>query len=464
MSRNSITFRLSLFFAITSTLVLLVVGTVIGHLVDEHFKKLDFNELASKLELTRHILSAVRDNAGLNELPRRLDDALIGHGELSVAVFASNGKSLFSTPGANFPPSLLDARGKVDPARPITPTDWTRGERHFRGISAQARAGLPDLPPFTVAVALGMERHTEFMSAFHKTLWTSVAIGALLTSLLGWFAARRGLAPVHAITSIAKAISAERLDERLPLDAVPVELADLANSFNDMLSRLDDSFRRLSDFSADLAHELRTPVSNLVTQTQVALSKARSADEYREILYSNLEEYDRITRMISDMLFIAKTDNGLIVPQCEPIDLAAEIDGLIEFYQALAEEKSVVLARAGDGQISGEKLMLRRAVSNLLSNAIRHTPKRGNIVVSVESANPRMVRIAVENTGDDIPSEHLPRLFDRFYRSDPSRQRNSDGAGLGLAIAKSIVDAHGGKLAVSSNNGLTRFTITLPVT
>ena len=463
MWRKSITSRLALFFATTSTLVLLAVSSAIGYLVDEHFEKLDADELTAKMVLMRQILAAAHDKAGLDELPRRLSDALVSNGDLSGVVIASDGTLVFSTAGAYFPLELLNDRGASETLRPFKPVEWARGERRFRGISALARAGIVDLSPFTVAIALDMLRHTDFMSNFHKMLWTSVALGILLTSLLGWFVARRELAPVRAIAAIAKGISAEHLQERLPVDAVPIELVDLAKSFNGMLGRLDDSFRRLSDFSSDLAHELRTPVSNLTTQTQVALSRSRSADEYREILYSDLEEYDRLTRMISDMLFIAKADNGLIVPRHEQIVLAGEIDGLIDFYHALAEERGVVLSRIGEGQICGEKLMFRRALSNLLSNAIRHTPKGGKIVVSVMAADPQAIAVTVENTGEDIPAEHLPRLFDRFYRVEPSRQRNSEGAGLGLAIAKSIVDAHRGRLQVSSANGLTRFAIIVPV-
>jgi two-component system heavy metal sensor histidine kinase CusS len=166
--------------------------------------------------------------------------------------------------------------------------------------------------------------------------------------------------------------------------------------------------------------------------------------------------------MISDMLFIAKADNRLIAPHREQVSLGAEIDDLIDFYHALAEHKGVTIARAGDGRISGDRLMLRRAISNLLSNAMRHVPDGGSIVISVDPERSGGARITVENTGEDVPPEHLPRLFDRFYRADSSRLRNGDGAGLGLAIAKSIVAAHGGELAVSSANGLTRFTITLP--
>lgn len=459
MWRNSITFRLVLFFVLTSTLIQCALSAVMGYRVAAHFRELDSLSLAHMAALAQQTVSAVRDKAGLDELPRRLGAALIGYPRASVAVIAPDGDILFSTPESAFPPDLIDARRAIDST---TPVDWARAGSYFRGYSTRASTGIADLPPFTVAVALDIGEHAHFMSTFREVLWYSVAVGILLTGLLGWFVARRGLAPVRAIAGAAKAISVKRLRVRLPLGEVPTELQDLARSFNDMLARLDDSFQRLSEYSADLAHELRTPISSLTTQTQVALTRARTADEYREILYSNLEEYERLTRMISDMLFIAKADNRLIAPRRELVSLGAEIDDLIDFYQALAEDKGVSIARSGDGRISGDRLMLRRAIGNLLSNAMRHVPDGGRIVISVDPQGAGGARIAVENSGEDIPPEHLPRLFDRFYRVDSSRLRNGDGAGLGLAIAKSIVDAHGGELAVSSANGLTRFVITLP--
>ena len=248
----------------------------------------------------------------------------------------------------------------------------------------------------------------------------------------------------------------------MPVEAIPRELADLADTLNGMLSRLEESFQRLSDFSSDLAHELRTPVSNLLTQTQVTLSKARSADDYRDILASNAEEFERLSRTISDMLFLAKADNNQIIPNQEPIDLAEEIGDLLEYYDVLAEEKAIALSLSGGGQIVGDRLMLRRAVSNLLSNALRHTPNEGKVTVRVEKNSEGRILVSVENTGGDIPAEHLPRLFDRFYRVNSSRLRTTENSGLGLAITQSIVFAHGGDVGVNSEGGKTRFTLSLP--
>jgi len=464
MWHKSITLRLTLLFVATSATILVALGTVIGQAVEVHFEEQDLAEINSKLEIARHTISKVRSPADMDAVPQHLEDALIGHHGLSVAVFAPGNRPVFTTPGADFLKELIAARSKESGENRSKPLVWESGERAYRGIVMSVPSSVVAASPFTVAVALDISHHREFMTAFRKTLWIFVAFGILLTGFLGWFAARRGLAPVRNIARVAKGISATRLGDRLPQESVPAELADLATSFNDMLDRLEDSFRRLSDFSSDLAHELRTPVSNLMTQTQVALSHSRSAEEYREILYSNLEEYDRLARMVSDMLFLAKADNGLIVPHRENIDLATEAGELIEFYEALAEENSVRVSRSGSGSVTGDRLMIRRAISNLLSNAIRHTPRGGLIEVEVRDLGKAGIRIAVENPGEAIPPEQLPRLFDRFYRVDPCRQRSTEGAGLGLAITKSIVEAHGGTISVSTENGTVCFEISMGIT
>ena len=207
--------------------------------------------------------------------------------------------------------------------------------------------------------------------------------------------------------AFAQSITASRLDDRLALATLPVELVDLAEAFNAMLSRIEESFRRLSEFSSDLAHELRTPIGNLITHTQVALSRLRSADEYRDVLYSNVEEFERLARMISDMLFLAKADNGLIVPRSEAIDLAGEVRNLFDYYDALVEERGVRLTASGGATVRGERLMIRRAIGNLLSNAVNHSPPGGTINVSIDEIDTGEVRLSVENAGETIPPEHL---------------------------------------------------------
>jgi two-component system heavy metal sensor histidine kinase CusS len=415
MRSRSITFRLTLFFSTASTAVLIVIGYLIGALVEAHFEQLDLIELDGKLELVRHTLGEVRTAAGMAVMHARLSDALVGHHGLSVAVVGAERKLLFESPGAAFPAALIEGRPAEDSSGRAEPVVWEQDGQGYRGIAGTAVTGIEGQPPVTVAVAVNTEHHRMFMQAFHQRLWLAITASVVLTALLGWIAARRGLAPVREMADVAQGISANRLGERLPPQSVPPELSDLAIAFNDMLARLEGSFRRLSDFSSDLAHELRTPVSNLMTQTQVTLSKTRSAEQYREALYSNLEELERLARMIADMLFLAKADNGLIVPNSETVDLAAEVRDLFGFYEALAEEHGVHLALAGAGSIPGDRLMIRRALSNLLSNAIRHTPRDGSARVLIDQRESGEIQLRVENPGEDIAPEHLPRLFDRFY-------------------------------------------------
>ena len=231
-----------------------------------------------------------------------------------------------------------------------------------------------------------------------------------------------------------------------------------------MLERLEAAFQRLADYSADIAHELRTPISNLMTQTQVALSRPRSNDEYQDILASNIEEYERIARMVSDMLFLAKAEQNALAQASAPIDLACEADALIDFYEALAEEHHIRIERHGSAVVAGDRLMLRRALSNLLSNALRHTPDGGQITIAIDiAADGAALGLSVSNVGDPIAPDQLERIFDRFHRGSSLRERHGEGAGLGLAITRLIARAHGGEVVASSKAGVTTFTISLPL-
>ena len=456
---RSITVRLTLLFALISSSVLLVLGILIGGSMESHFEGQDLEILNGKLELARHELTKARSEEDLVSVLQQLDDALIGHPGLAVVVATDKGQILFATTGAEFPRELLDKVNLTKESRPVV---WhTASGNPYRGIAAQVTTGVVGTKPATVVVATDIAYHEHFMSSFRLTLWSFVALAALLTGFLGWIAVKRGLAPLKEIREKAESITATRLDARLAAESFPVELADLTLTLNSMLARLEDSFRRLSDFSSDLAHEFRTPISNLLTQTQVTLSRPRSTDDYREVLASNIEEYERLSRMIADMLFLAKTDEGRIVPSRESIDLKSMIEELIEFYSPLAEDKQIDLHLSGQGEIQADPLMIRRAISNLLSNALRHTPDHGRVHIKLSHATEGTV-IAVENTGETIPEQHLPRLFDRFYRVDASRHRQTEGAGLGLAITSSIMHAHGGSVSVQSEQGVTVFRLVVP--
>ena len=451
MRSLSLTARVSLLFAAAITAVLLGLGWLVAWSVDRHFREMDRHDLEGKLALVANLLAKARTEAAMDNVPQELDDALVGHAGLAIVLIDGGGNTWFASRDLAYPAALLRQPAKA------ALTTWSEGERDYRGLAATLTTGYG--ARLTAAIALDISHHQHFIGEFHRRLALIMALAALASAGLGWLAVHTGLRPLRRVTALASGLSASRLHERLPVADLPPEIRTLATAFNAMLDRLEDAFRRLSEFSSDIAHELRTPVATLLTQSQVALARERTAAEYREVLQSGMEEYERLARMIEDMLFLAKADNRLIVPAREAVDLAAEAAGLIEFHGIVAEERGIRLDLVGAATATGDRLMLRRALSNLLANAIRHCPAGATVTVRL-GADAAGAMAAVENPGD-IPAEQLPRLFDRFYTGDPSRR---DGVGLGLAIVRSIVEAHGGGVTAESADGRIRFVIRLPAT
>ncbi|MCT7655034.1 heavy metal sensor histidine kinase [Oceanimonas sp. NS1] len=272
---------------------------------------------------------------------------------------------------------------------------------------------------------------------------------------------RRGLRPVRRLAAEAGAIEVRRLHRRLSTQQLPDELRELGDSLNHMLARLEDGFGRLSRFSEDLAHEIRTPLSNLVGHTEYTLRRSRSTEEYERLLASHLEEYQRLSRMINSMLFLARSEQ----PQAEikrfQVALAPLIEQLCEYFEGMAEEANTVLVNRARGEVLADGELLRRALANLLANALRYgEPGQPITMGSEQTANG--VAVFVHNKGPAIAAEHLPRLFDRFYRCDPSRTQGGDTGGLGLAIVDSIMQLHGGEVSVHSDDDGTTFTLCFP--
>ena len=463
-ARWPLTLRLTALFAAGSCVVLLALGAMIAGAIERHFEDLDRDALHARLMGVQHAVARMSKADALEHLSAVLQDMEGGHHGFFLRLEAPDQKLLFATPGATFP---ADWRTRAATLQQAGLFEWSAHGVSYRGLAMQVPTALPQASVLHVVAGLDVAHHTVFMDAFKQSLWMFVAGSALAMGFLGWLAASRGLAPLRTMRERAALVTARSLDQRLPADAVPTELAELATTLNEMLARLEEAFVRLSDFSSDIAHELRTPISNLMTQTQVSLSRARDAQAYRAILESNAEEYERLARMIADMLFLAQADSPLaharLLAQRESVDLAREVQNLFDFYEALAEEKSVALTLQGEGTLQGDRLMLRRAVSNLLSNAIRHTAA-GQKVSVVLSASVVEVVLSVENPGEPIPEQQLHRLFERFYRADFARQHvQGEGTGLGLAITQAIVHAHRGRLTAQSQDGYNRFAMHLPI-
>ncbi len=452
LSRHSLTRRVTALHALASALILAGIAAVVTYAVDRHFEELDVETLDGKVEMIRELAG---NATSAEALSARLDAALKGHHGLYVIVDSSQGR-LYSN-------VLADPAGWPVSAAP-TPTlvRWRADGRDYKAVTAEVPASASGASGLRLRVAIDDEHHAHFLRDLRRTLWIYAAAAAVLSGLLGGWAAYTGLRPLREIGARARGVTGQRLAERMPVDSVPAEMAELAQSLNDMLERLQRDFTRLTEFSSDLAHELRTPLSNLLTQTQVVLAQDRDASTYRTTLESNAEELQRLSRMVSDMLLLARTEHGLALPTLEAVSLAGEARAAIDFYEALAEEKALRLSVDGDAEVDGDRSMLRRAISNLMSNAVRHTPPDGRVRIIIRRL-PDHAELALENTGGTIPPDVLPRLFDRFFRADPSRRTlDSEGAGLGLAIVRSIVLAHHGTVDVSSTAGVTRFSMRLP--
>lgn len=458
----SLALRLTLLFAIAALIVFPLFGWFISQSAENHFEAGDGNELKTIAGAVEKAISTHRPGDDLISLKQRFDDILVGHHHATLYILDGDGQAVYASPGPDLstllalPPDSRAANGSL--------RLWSDAEHSYQTlIQTTQEIAEAVTKPHTLVVAVPIDQHLQYLTTFRQTLWLMIASGIAAMSLMGGFAVRQGHIPLHRIVRQIRRISANELDTTLSPMTMPRELASLAVSVNEMLERIKAAMHRLRDFNADIAHELRTPISNLMTQTQVVLSRPRSAEEYREILFSNLEEYERLAQMVGDMLFIAQTDNNSQKKNLCDLDLSAEVHTLFDYYGALAEQRGITLAVVGQAAVTGDRLMLQRALSNLLSNAIRHTPAGATVRILLSTEDNGETDIVVENPGLEIPPDHLPKLFDRFYRVDPSRHQNEASTGLGLAIVKSIVEAHGGKIDVASSSQITRFRITLPI-
>lgn len=450
MKPGSLTLRLSLLFVIAVAAVLLIVGVAFNELTRHHFRALDAQAMDEKLEAITQIAKESGADSAL--LKTRWHTLLGAHPDLNAILIQADGSVFFAEPPLSSIPTLEQA----------SPRDglweWENQGRMFRAM--QAAVALPgNQPPLTAWLVLDVTTHMHFFAVLQRWFWSVLLASTVLSAALGWLVAKNGLRPLARVTQTAASMSAGSLKERIPLGPVPDELRELITAFNSMLGRLDDSFVRLSNFSADIAHELRTPISNLRTHTEVILAKKRDPEVYQENLTSNLEELNRLSGIIDGMLFLAKSDHGLVVPDAAELDLGAVIGKLFEYYEWLAEDKGIRLQVSGNASVFADSVMIDRVVSNLLSNALRYTPAGGTVEVAILDYG-RRVELRVENPGPEIGPQHLQRIFDRFYRVDPARREGTGNAGLGLAIARSLMQAHGGTIACTSAGGRTAFILT----
>jgi len=315
-----------------------------------------------------------------------------------------------------------------------------------------------------IQVGTSLEYVQASMQNLLLILLISVPTLIFVAGLAGYFLAGKALKPIRDIATTTRHITAHNLDERITVEVARDDIGQLSQTINEMLDRLSQAFLKVTQFSADASHELRTPLTILRGEVEIGLRGDRSAAEYRDILVSNLEEIERMSKIVSDLLLLSRSDMGQEVLSRESVDLRELVQELINQLAMLAEQKNIVLT--GDIRpvplVLGDKLRLRQMAANLVANAIRYTSAGGRVNVRLEGVA-EGVKLVVEDTGIGIPKADLPRIFDRFYRVDKARSREEGGSGLGLSIVKWIVDAHHGDITVESvvDEG-TIFTVVLP--
>jgi two-component system, OmpR family, heavy metal sensor histidine kinase CusS len=373
-------------------------------------------------------------------------------GQVYVRVLGPEGTPLAETPNMG---AVLEAgRFPAPPNGGEAGTEMSGpGGQTFRAMVAPASFG-PDGPAGVIHVAMDRTQEEALLAAYRWHSGLALGIALVLCAGAGYLIARRGLRPLADITATARRIRSTTLNERLDDADLPAELRTLAETFNEMLDRLEESFERLARFSADIAHELRTPVNNLRGEAEVALARLRSPEEYRDVLGSCLEEYGRLTRLIDSLLFLARAESGQAAPAGEVLDVGAELKAVREFYEAAAAEGGVTLVVRASPRVAAafDRPLFQRAVGNLVANALAHTPAGGTVTLTAATEDDT-ARIEVSDTGTGIAPEHLPHVFDRFYRADPSRTSTAGNVGLGLALVKSIAALHGGTVAIHSTPG-----------
>jgi len=435
---TSLRVRLALIFSLGSLTTMAVATGYLTFAFEHETNGRNLRLVQGRLQEVAAILGSPRDSKEsleeevLGELPASIPTPSTPRIQLRVL---KRGEPLLeSKEMQRFSPALFSARSKL-----------RRHHRFF--ILAQRLEG-----DYLIQGALEVTEEELMIHNYRTRMFYVLWVGVGLCSLLGWWAAHRGLQPLRGIAASTRGITAQRLQQRLDPGQVPQELRDLVLALNAMLDRLNLAFERISRFSADLAHELRTPITNLMGETEVVLSRERPVEEYRQVLESSMDEFSRLSRLISRMLFLARAEDPGAAITPVPVEAQRLVDELLAFFEAAAEEQGVTLTGQGIGTLRGDPDLLRQALANLVSNALAATPEGGQITVRV-SREASQAQLQVRDTGRGIAAEELPHVFDRFYRTGVALAHRAPGTGLGLALVQSIARLHGGDVQITSEPG-----------
>ena len=463
---GTLAFRLTAAYAIAGLfLVFLATASLYFVLVSELEKSTDLF-LADKVHVLRTMLRERPDDWDALREEVELESAARRYEQFYIRLLDDRNTPLLMTPGMADQLDLAQLATRTQSRPDHTIRMKGKNGQAFRVTSASAPVGSTATQTDTILIAVDVSQKEELLARYRFWFWAILLATFAIFPMVGYQIARHGIRPVEEMATTARHISSTNLQERILPEGFPFELASLANTFNQTLDRLEDSFERISRFSADIAHDLRTPVNNIRGEAEVALARARSADEYRDVIESCLEEAVRLSDLIGDLLFLARAESPSTHLRREKVDVRELLSGVREYYEASAADGGVSLITTVVAEpvvVELDRTLLQRAVGNLVSNALAHTPPGGAVVLGT-NADLSTVHIEVSDTGVGIPAEDLPKVFDRFFRVDSSRSKASGGTGLGLAIVQSIALLHGGKVEIASELGQgTRVTLHMPV-
>lgn len=451
---NSIALRLSAMFTLVALLIFVLIGGVLYQQVDKGIGLLPDAELEARFS----VLESSINRFGTPEHWAKLSSKfkLLSEEDKRIRFWAVSGQPAYEygDPDSTIRTFAQGPEGVRDLHLP--------GMTYpFRVLSSQIPA-KDQRPPLNFLIAIDTETFRQTQHHLVLALISLAIVGVLLASVLGYWVARIGLKPLITLSEEAQKLAPPRLSGRLHLSPLPPELDRFVSAFNSTLDRVEQAYTRLASFNADVAHELRSPLTNLIGQTQVALTRGRSAEHYFEVLQSNLEELERLRSIINDMLFLASADQGSKASKLTRSSLADEVATTLEYLEFILEDAQVRVQVNGDAQANIEKPHLRRALINLLNNAVQHTEVGQQIEVQI-AQTPERITVSICNPGTPIEDRHLAQLFERFYRVDAARHNSGANHGLGLAIVKAIAHMHGGDVFAHSRNGRNTFGLYLPV-
>ncbi|MDA3922912.1 MAG: heavy metal sensor histidine kinase [Salinisphaera sp.] len=450
----SIKGRLALLYALLTLGVLLTAIMVLYWAVVVSLAHDDQRFLGEKIHVLRTMLSERPNDQDLLREEVDWETRVIGHARYFVQILNQQGHVVIQTPGLDT--SGIDQSAFPTPI-PVAATDprmrWVDAANGRRYLLSAARARFGEGgPPHIVRLAVDVSHEDRILGDFRHIAELVLLAGVLLSGLLGALIAHYGLRPLASLARAVEETTALRLDQRIVAAAWPREFVPLANAFNRLLQHLEGAFARLSGYAADLAHELRTPINNLMGETEVTLARPRAVEDYEQTLISNLEEYQRLARMIDSLLFLARAENALVTNDKTLFDAGDAATEVAEFYRPVADEAGIAMACAGQAKLLADRDLFRRALSNLVDNAIRHSLDGGRVQVSVARYDHGAIHVEVADSGRGIAATEQAQVFDRFFRGADSRAA-SGGSGLGLAIVKSIMWLHGGEVRLASEPG-----------